>query len=337
MPILPDASRSRRHGVLAPPRPPLPAPGQADTPSGGGKGAAAAKAGQLQDASAHYPKPPFPRQQQDWPGLASRMQPRPDHGEESYVGSGRLKDRKALVTGGDSGIGRAAAIAFAREGADVAINYLPQEEDDAREVVALIREAGRKAVAIPGDLRDADFCRRLVDEAARALGGLDILVNNAARQTARDSILEISEEQFDDTMKTNVYALYRVTKAALAHLPRGAAIINTSSIQAFDPSKQLLDYAATKAAILSMTRSLAKQLGERGIRVNAVAPGPYWTPLQPSGGQTPDKLEKFGEEAPLGRPGQPAEIAAQYVLLASAEASYVTGNVWGSTGGETGP
>jgi NAD(P)-dependent dehydrogenase (short-subunit alcohol dehydrogenase family) len=284
-----------------------------------------------------YPTPPFPAQEQPWPGLASRMEPRPDHGEKSYVGSGRLKDRKALITGGDSGIGRAVAIAFAREGADVAINYLPQEEEDAREVVALIREEGRKAVAIPGDLRDADFCARLVEQAAQQLGGLDILVNNAARQASRDSILDIDEQQFDDTFKTNVYALYRVTKAALAHLPRGAAIINTSSVQAFDPSKELLDYAATKAAILSITRSLAKQLGEKGIRVNAVAPGPYWTPLQPSGGQKPDKLIKFGEQTPLGRPGQPAEIAAQYVLLASAESSYATGNVWGSTGGETGP
>ena len=284
-----------------------------------------------------YPLPPFARQQQPWPGLASRMDPPPDHGEESYVGSGRLKNRKALVTGADSGIGRAAAIAFAREGADVAINYLPQEEEDAQAVVALIRAVGRTAVAIPGDLRDAAFCEELVARAVRELGGLDILVNNAARQTTRDSILDIGEEQFDDTFKTNVYALFRVTKAALPHLRRGAAIINTSSIQAFDPSGHLFDYAATKAAILSMTRSLAKQLGAKGIRVNAVAPGPFWTPLQPSGGQKPDKLVHFGEDTPLGRPGQPAEIAAQYVLLASTEASYVTGNVWGSTGGETGP
>jgi len=284
-----------------------------------------------------HPKPPFPEQQQPWPGLACRMQPPPDHGETSYVGSGRLAGRKALITGGDSGIGRAVAIAFAREGADVAINYLPQEEEDAAAVVALIEKAGRRAVALPGDLRDAAFCRQLVDDAATRLGGLDILVNNAARQTAFDSITDISDEHFDDVFKTNVYALFRVTKAALAHLKRGAAIINTSSVQAFDPSEQLLDYAATKAAILSMTRSLAKQLGEQGIRVNAVAPGPYWTPLQPSGGQPMDKLVKFGQDAPLGRPGQPAEIAALYVLLASHEAGFTTGNVWGSTGGETGP
>ena len=284
-----------------------------------------------------YPKPPFARQEQPWPGLASKMQPPPDHGETSYVGSGRLAGRKALITGGDSGIGRAVAIAFAREGADVAINYLPQEEDDARAVVALIEKAGRQAVALPGDLRDAVFCRRLVDDAVKRLGGLDILVNNAGRQASFASIADIPEPHFDDVFKTNVYALFHVTKAALPHLKRGAAIVNTSSVQAFDPSESLLDYAATKAAILSMTRTLAKQLGAQGIRVNAVAPGPYWTPLQPSGGQPTDKLVKFGEDTPLGRPGQPAEIAPLYVLLASHEASFTTGNVWGSTGGETGP
>jgi len=284
-----------------------------------------------------YPVPPFAPQSQPWPGLACRMQPPPDHGETRYVGSGRLAGRKALITGGDSGIGRAVAIAFAREGADVAINYLPQEEEDARAVVDLIEKAGRRAVALPGDLRDAAFCRRLVADAVERLGGLDLLVNNAARQASYKSIADIPDEHFDDVLKTNVYALFHVTKAALPHLQRGAAIINTSSVQAFDPSGELLDYAATKAAILSMTRSLAKQLGERGIRVNAVAPGPYWTPLQPSGGQTTDKLVKFGQDTPLGRPGQPAEIAGQYVLLASHEASYTTGNVWGSTGGETGP
>jgi NAD(P)-dependent dehydrogenase (short-subunit alcohol dehydrogenase family) len=265
------------------------------------------------------------------------MQPPPDHGETSYVGSGRLAHRKALITGGDSGIGRAVAIAFAREGADVAINYLPQEEEDAKAVVDLIEKAGRRAVALPGDLRDAAFCRQLVQDAVQRLGGLDILVNNAGRQASYDSIVDIPDEHFDDVFKTNVYALFHVTKAALKHLKRGAAIINTSSIQAFDPSKALLDYAATKAAILSMTRSLAKQLGEQGIRVNAVAPGPYWTPLQLGGGQPMDKLVKFGSSSPLGRPGQPAEIAGQYVLLASQESTFTTGNVWGSTGGETGP
>ena len=284
-----------------------------------------------------YPKPPFAEQDQSWPALACRMQPPPDHGETSYVGSGRLKGRKALITGGDSGIGRAVAIAFAREGADVAINYLPQEEEDARAVVALIEQAGRQAVALPGDLRDAAFCRKLVGDAVERLGGLDLLVNNAARQASYELIADIPDEHFDDVLKTNVYALFHVTKAAVPHLQRGAAIINTSSVQAFDPSKELLDYAATKAAILSMTRSLAKQLARKGIRVNAVAPGPYWTPLQLGGGQPMDKLVEFGATAPLGRPGQPAEIAAQYVLLASHEASFTTGNVWGSTGGETGP
>jgi len=284
-----------------------------------------------------HPTPPFPEQDQPWPALACRMDPPPDHGEDSYVGSGRLAGRKALITGGDSGIGRAAAIAFAREGADVAINYLPEEEDDAKAVVALIEKAGRKGVALPGDLRDPAFCRRLVADAVERLGGLDLLVNNAARQASFDSIADIPDEHFDDVLKTNVYALFHVTKAALLHLGRGAAIINTSSVQAFEPSKELLDYAATKAAILSMTRSLAKQLGDKGIRVNAVAPGPYWTPLQLAGGQPTDKLVTFGSSTPLGRPGQPAEIAPLYVLLASGEAGFTTGNVWGSTGGETGP
>jgi NAD(P)-dependent dehydrogenase (short-subunit alcohol dehydrogenase family) len=284
-----------------------------------------------------YPTPPFPAQTQPWPGLASKMQPVPDHGETSYVGSGRLAGRKALITGGDSGIGRAAAIAYAREGADVAINYLPQEEEDAKEVIALIRDAGRKAVALPGDLRDAAFCDKLVADAVERLGGLDILVNNAGRQAARKSILDITEEQFDSTFKTNVYALFHLCKAAIPHMPPGSAIINTSSIQAFNPSKDLFDYAATKAAILSFTRSLAKQLVDKGIRVNAVAPGPYWTPLQPSGGQSPEKIPDFGADSPIGRAGQPAEIAAQYVLLASQESSFTTGNVWGATGGESGP
>jgi len=284
-----------------------------------------------------HPLPPFAAQLQPWPGLACRMQPPPDHGETSYVGSGRLDGRKALITGGDSGIGRAVAIAYAREGADVAINYLPQEEEDAKQVVALIEKLGRRAVALPGDLRDAAFCRRLVDDAVQGLGGLDVLVNNAGRQAAFKSIVDIPDDHFDDVYRTNVYALYHITKAALKHLKRGAAIINTSSVQAFNPSEDLLDYASTKAAILSITRSLAKQLGEKGIRVNAVAPGPYWTPLQVSGGQTQDKLVKFGADTPLGRPGQPCEIAGLYVLLASREASYTTGNVWGSTGGETGP
>ncbi|KQP82984.1 MULTISPECIES: SDR family oxidoreductase [unclassified Methylobacterium] len=284
-----------------------------------------------------YPRPPFERQQQDWPGLASRMVPRPDHGETTYKGSGRLAGRKALITGGDSGIGRAAAIAYAREGADVAINYLPAEESDAAEVVALIGQAGRKAVALPGDIRDEAFCQRLVADAARSLGGLDILVNNAVYQKSQVSILDITTEQFDQTFKTNVYAMFWITKAALAHLGLGAAIINTASVNAYEPSETLLDYAATKAVIVNFSKALAKQLAQSGIRVNAVAPGPFWTPLQVCGGQPPEKLPGFGKDTPMGRPGQPAELAGIYVLLASHEASYSTGQVFGAVGGRGGP
>jgi NAD(P)-dependent dehydrogenase (short-subunit alcohol dehydrogenase family) len=281
-----------------------------------------------------YPRPPFERQEQDFPGLASKMIPPPDHGEKSYKGSGKLKNRKALVTGGDSGIGRAAVIAFAREGADVAINYLPAEESDAKEVIELIQAAGRKAVALPGDIRDEKFCQKLVADAVAQLGGLDLVVNNAAKQKSQDSLQDLTTEQFDATFKTNVYAMFWITKAALPHLKPGAAIINTASIQAYDPSPQLVDYAQTKACTVSFTKSMAKQLAEKGIRVNAVAPGPFWTPLQPSGGQPPEALEKFGESSPLGRPGQPAELAATYVLLASAESTYITGEVFGNVGGD---
>nr|WP_325346360.1 SDR family oxidoreductase [Xylophilus sp.] len=296
--------------------------------------AAAAGPKPLRDPRTAYPRPPFAPQQQPWPGLAARMSPRPDHGEASYVGAGRLAGRRALITGGDSGIGRAAAIAFAREGADVAFGYLPAEEEDAREVVRLIEAAGRRAVPLPGDIRDEAFCRRLVADAARALGGLDILVNNAAFQAAQESLLDLSTEQFDTTFKTNVYALFWITKAALPLLPPGASIINTASVNAYEPSEELIDYAATKAAIANLSKSLAKQLAPRGIRVNAVAPGPFWTPLQPSGGQKPDKLPKFGADSPIGRPGQPAEIAPLYVLLASDEASYTSGEVFANTGGK---
>ena len=291
----------------------------------------------MQDPRGGYPRPPFPAQRQAWPGSVRAMQPRPDHGESSYVGSGRLAGRKALITGGDSGIGRAAAIAFAREGAAVAIGHLPAEEEDAREVLALIQATGRKGLSLPGDIRDEAFCRRLVAEAARGLGGLDILVNNAARQTAQPSIADITTEQFDATLKTNLYAMFWITKAALPLLPPGAAIINTASVVAYEPPALLLDYASTKAAIVAFTKSLAKQLVERGVRVNAVAPGPYWTPLQPSGGQPAEQLPQFGADTPMGRPGQPAEIAPIYVLLASQESSFTTGNVFGSTGGRSGP
>lgn len=284
-----------------------------------------------------YPKPPFPRQPQEPPGLAGKMDPLPDHGEKSYKGHGRLKGRKALITGGDSGIGRAAAIAFAREGADVAIGYLPEEKSDAAEVIELIRAEGRKAVSLPGDIRDESFCEKLVADAVQELGGLDILVNNAGKQRAVASILDLTTEQFDATFKTNVYALFWITKAAVPHLQPGSTIINTSSVQAYDPSPNLLDYAQTKTAIVAFTKSLAQQLAEKGIRVNAVAPGPYWTPLQSSGGQPPEKVQKFGGETAMGRPGQPAELAPVYVLLASEESSFATGQVYGASGGGGNP
>jgi NAD(P)-dependent dehydrogenase (short-subunit alcohol dehydrogenase family) len=291
----------------------------------------------LADPTTKYPKPPFKSQSQPWPGLVSKMDPRPDHGETSYKGSGRLKGRKALITGGDSGMGRAAAIAYAREGADVVINYFPSEEPDAREVIALIKAEGRKGIAIPGDLRDEAFCKRLVDEAAKALGGLDIVVSNAARQQAHASILDISTEQFDWTMKTNIYAPFWIIKAALPYLKPGSSIIGTTSEQAYDPSADLYDYAQTKAATTSYVKSLAKQLGPKGIRVNGVAPGPIWTPLQVSGGATQEKLVKFGGQTPLGRPGQPAELGSIYVQLAAEDASYANGQVYGSAGGSGQP
>ncbi len=287
----------------------------------------------LEDPTTRYSKPPFPRQSQPWPGLAKNMDPRPDHGETSYKGSGRLMGRKALITGADSGMGRAAAIAYAREGADVALNYLPDEEPDAAEVVALIRDAGRKAVAIPGDLRDEAFCQRLVAEAIRGLGGLDIVVCNAGRQQTHASILDISTEQFDWTMKTNIYAPFWIIKAALPHLQPGSVVIGTTSEQAYDPSPDLYDYAQTKAATMNYVKSLAKQLAPKGIRVNGVAPGPIWTPLQVSGGATQEKLEMFGGQTPMGRPGQPGELASIYVQLAAADASFATGQVYGSSGG----
>jgi NAD(P)-dependent dehydrogenase (short-subunit alcohol dehydrogenase family) len=291
----------------------------------------------LQDPTTKYPRPPFEGQSQPWPGLASRMNPQPDHGEKTYKGSGRLSGRKALITGGDSGMGRAAAIAYAREGADVAINYYPTEEEDAREVIALIKEAGRKGLAIPGDLRDEKFCQQLVAKAVEGLGGLDIVVNNAGRQQTAASILDITTEAFDSTMKTNIYAPFWIVKAALPHLKPGSVIIGTASEQAYDPSPDLYDYAQTKAATMNYVKSLAKQLAPKGIRVNGVAPGPIWTPLQVSGGATQEKLKKFGGDAPLGRPGQPAELASIYVQLAAEDASYATGQIYGSSGGKGQP
>ncbi len=291
----------------------------------------------LQDPVGKYPKPPFKSQSQPWPGLASKMDPRPDHGEESYKGSGRLRGRKALITGGDSGMGRAAAIAFAREGADVAINYYPTEEPDAQEVIALIQSAGQKGIPLPGDLREESFCQKLVLDASNALGGLDILVSNAARQQSHESLLDISTEQFDWTIKTNIYAPFWIIKAALPHMPPGSVIIGTTSVQAYNPSPDLYDYAQTKAATMNYVKSLAKQLAPKGIRVNGVAPGPIWTPLQVSGGDSQEKLQNFGSQTPLGRPGQPAELASMYVQLAANDASYATGQIYGSAGGSGQP
>ncbi len=278
-----------------------------------------------------------PEQRQPEPGLDRDLKPRADHGEDSYRGTGRLTGRRALITGGDSGIGAATAIAFAREGADVAISYLPEEEPDAERIIALIEQAGRKALALPGDLKDPGYCRSLVDRTVQAFGGLDIVVNNGGKQISQDSILDISDEQFDETLTTNVYAMFWITKAAVAHMPPGSTIINTTSIQAYQPSPTLIDYATTKAAINNFSKGLAQQLAPKGIRVNAVAPGPIWTPLQPSFGQPMEKLTSFGQDTPLGRAGQPAELAPAYVFLASGESSYISGETLGVTGGRPTP
>lgn len=278
-----------------------------------------------------------PEQEQPEPGLDRDLKPRADHGEDSYRGSGRLTDRRALVTGGDSGIGAAVAIAFAREGADVAISYLPDEEPDAQRIIDLIEQAGRKALALPGDLKDADYCRSLVARTIEEFGGLDIVVNNGAKQVTQDHVVDITDDQFDQTLKTNIYAMFWITKAAVPHLPPGSAIINTTSIQAYSPSPTLLDYATTKAAINNFSKGLAQQLAPDGIRVNAVAPGPIWTPLQPSFGQPMEKLTSFGQDTPLGRAGQPAELAPAYVFLASGESSYISGETIGVTGGRPTP
>jgi NAD(P)-dependent dehydrogenase (short-subunit alcohol dehydrogenase family) len=286
-----------------------------------------------QDPRTQYPRPPFPEQPQPAPGIASEMDPKPDHGETSYHGSGKLTGRRALVTGGDSGIGRAAAIAFAREGADVAISYLPDEEADAQEVVKLIEADGRKAVTLPGDITDEVWCREMVEKAVSDLGGLDILVVNAGRQQFRESVKELSSEDFDRTLKTNLYAMHWIVQAAAPHLQAGASIITTASVQAYDPSAIVLDYATTKAGIVAYTQALAKQMIERGIRANVVAPGPVWTVLQPSGGQPQEKVKQFGKASAFGRPGQPVELAPVYVLLASQEGSFISGEVYGVTGG----
>ncbi len=262
------------------------------------------------------------------------MTPRPDHGEESYKGLGRMKGRKALITGGDSGIGRAAAIAYFREGAQVAINYLAEEAPDVDSLAELFAAEGGKLHKLPGDLRDEAFCVQLIQDAQSAMGGLDVLVINAGKQTAQDSIFEITTEQFDNTYKTNVYAMFWLSKSAIPIMPKGASIIMTTSIQGSKPSQNLLDYASTKFAIIGFLKALAKQVAERGIRVNGIAPGPFWTPLQPSGGQPQDSIEQFGSTTPYGRPGQPAEIAPMYVFLATQESSYTSGEVFGSTGAD---
>ena len=285
-------------------------------------------------ADPDLPLNPYSDEQQKWPGLAEEMNPRPDHGETSYKGHDRLKGKRALLTGGDSGLGRAAAIAFAREGADVAICYHPDEESDARTVIALIEAEGRKAVAVPADIRDEAAARKVVDDAVRALGGLEILVLNAGRQQAQESILDITSDAFDATMKTNIYAPFWMTQQALPHMKKGASIIVTASVNSYTPSAHLLDYAMTKAADKAFAQGLAKQLAPKGIRVNAVAPGPFWTALQVSGGQPKEDLPEFGADTPLGRAGQPVEIAPIYVLLASDEASYITGEVYAATGGQ---
>jgi NAD(P)-dependent dehydrogenase (short-subunit alcohol dehydrogenase family) len=285
---------------------------------------------ELQDPSTPSGQPEA--QSQQHPGREADLTPRADHGEQSYRGSGRLTGRRALITGGDSGIGRAVAIAFAREGADVALSYLPEEEQDGQETARLVREAGRTALTLPGDITDESVCQRLVQDTVDGLGGLDLLVNNAAYQMSQDGIASISSEQFDRVMRTNVYAMFWLCKAALPHLPAGGSILNTSSVQAYQPSPQLLDYASTKAAIVNFTRGLAQELAPRGIRVNTVAPGPIWTPLIPST-MPEDMVDDFGSETPLGRVGQPAEVAHAFVFLASDAASYITGERIGVHGG----
>ncbi len=288
---------------------------------------------EMQDPRTQYPQPEFDEQSFGAPGTTDQMDPKPDHGEESYKGFGRLAGRLALVTGADSGIGRAAAIAFAREGAHVALSYLEGEARDANETAEFIRKAGRKAIQLPGDISDEQVARKIVRDAVEGLGGLDVLALVAGKQTAQKDLADITTEQLDATFRTNVYAMFWMCQEAIPHMKPGATIINTTSIQGYQPSPTLLDYAATKAAIVSFTHSLAKSVAKKGIRVNAVAPGPFWTPLQPSGGQPAEKIPSFGSQVPLGRPGQPAECAPIYVLLASQESSFVTGEVYGVTGG----
>ncbi|MEV8144614.1 MULTISPECIES: SDR family oxidoreductase [Micrococcaceae] len=291
----------------------------------------------FQNPVTRYPSISPPIQDQPEPGLDRDLKPHTDRGEKSYRGTGRLVGRKALITGADSGIGAAVAIAFAREGADVALSYLPVEEPDAQKVAAIIRECGQNAVALPGDISEASTARELVANAVEQLGGLDIVVNNAGRQIAVEKLEDLSDEQFEETFKTNIFAMFWITKAALPHLAPGSTIINTTSIQAYNPSPTLIDYASTKAAINNFSKGLAQQLAPRGIRVNAVAPGPIWTPLQVSDGQPKEALPKFGKDTPLGRAGQPTELAPAFVFLASPESSYVSGETLNVNGGTPSP
>jgi NAD(P)-dependent dehydrogenase (short-subunit alcohol dehydrogenase family) len=286
------------------------------------------------DPVEQHPEPEYPEQQLDHPGLEGEMALEPDYGLETYRGSGRLEGRKAVITGGDSGIGRAVALAFAREGADVLIAYLPDEEEDARETLRVVEDAGRKAVGVPGDLRDERHCEAVVDRAVEEFGRIDVLVNNAAYQMSLQSgLADLTTEQLLRTYETNVFAMFWLTRRALPHMAAGAAIVNSTSIQAYEPSPQLIDYASTKAAILNFTRALALEVADRGIRVNAVAPGPIWTPLIPAT-MPPDKVRSFGADTPLGRAAQPVEVAPAYVFLASQESSYITGERIGVTGGK---
>ena len=278
-----------------------------------------------------------PEQDQPEPGLDAELIPNTDRGEDSYRGTGRLEGRRALITGSDSGIGAAVAIAFAREGADVALSYLPEEEEDAQYVARLIEDAGRTALCLPGDLSDPEFCRDLVRQAADGLGGLDALVNNAGRQIAVKDIADLTDEQWEHTFATNIHAMFRVVKAALEFLPAGSTIVNSTSVQAYSPSAHLIDYASTKAAINNFTKGMATQLAPRGVRVNGVAPGPIWTPLQVSDGQPKEALPHFGKNTPLGRAGQPTELAPAYVFLTSTESSYVLGETLNVNGGQPTP
>ncbi|WP_026535547.1 SDR family oxidoreductase [Arthrobacter sp. H14] len=292
----------------------------------------------FQDPTKRFPSISPPEEQdQPEPGLDEWLNPHTDRGQDSYRGTGRLEGRRALITGADSGIGAAVAISFARESADVALSYLPVEEEDARDIVKIIEESGRKAVALPGDISDASKAKEMVAKAVEGLGGLDILVNNAGKQISCERLEDLSDEQFDETMKTNVYAMFWITKSALPHMEAGSSIINTTSIQAYKPSPDKIDYATTKAAINNFSKGLAQQLAPRGIRVNTVAPGPFWTPLQVSDGQPKEKLPQFGKSTPLGRAGQPTELGPAYVFLASPESSYVVGETLNVNGGQPTP